>query len=120
MEFFKVFLSVIALILFIGWFVKWFGAWSAKVNASLLSISREARVVTKRQHHLLSLSLTMYYITFEFSDRSRAEIALYAHDCGMLAEGDPRTLFYSILPGGAPGKLDSITTLFERFDRDLT
>lgn len=94
MEFFIVFLPVIALILFIGWSVKWFGAWSAKVKASLPSISREARVVTKCQHHLRGLSLvTMYYVTFEFSDRSRAEIVLYAHDYAMLAQGHRGTLF---------------------------
>jgi Protein of unknown function (DUF2500) len=121
MEFLIIFLAVIALILFIVWFVKWFGAWSAKVQASLPSISREARVVTKRHHHLPGRSFrTMYYVTFEFSDRSRVEIALYANDYGMLAEGDRGTLCYSIWPGGAPGKLDSMTTLFKRFDRDLT
>ncbi|MCC3451856.1 MAG: DUF2500 family protein [Microcoleus sp. PH2017_39_LGB_O_B] len=121
MEFFIVFLPVIALLLLIVWSVKWFGAWSAKVKASLPSISREARVVTKRQHHLPGLSFgTMYYVTFEFSDRSRAEIVLYAHDYAMLAQDDRGTLFYSIWPGSAPGKLDSMTTLFKRFDRDLT
>jgi hypothetical protein len=48
MEFLIIFPAVIAIILFIVWFVKW----SAKVEASLPSISREARVVTKRQHQL--------------------------------------------------------------------
>jgi len=121
MEFLIVFLPVIALILFIIWFVKWFAAWSAKVKASLPSFSREARVVTKRQHLLPGRSFgTMYYVTFEFSDRSRAEICLYAHDYAMLSQGDRGTLSYSIVPGAAPGKLDSQSTVFKRFDRDLT
>lgn len=121
MEFLMVFLPVIALILFIVWFFQWFVAWYAKLQASLPSVSREARVVTKPQHHLPGLSFrTMYYVTFEFSDRSRSEIVLYAHDYGMLAQGDRGTLFYSILPGGEPGKLDPQRTVFKRFERDLT
>jgi flagellar biogenesis protein FliO len=60
-----VFLPVIALILFLAWSFKWFGAWSAKLQASLPSVSREARVVTKRQHLLPGGSfVTMYYVTF--------------------------------------------------------
>jgi hypothetical protein len=63
----------------------------------------------------------MYYVTFEFSDRSRAEICLDAHDYGMLAQGDRGTLYYyGIVPGGEPGKLDPQRTVFKRFDRDLT
>ncbi|MCC3473600.1 MAG: hypothetical protein JGK27_29080 [Microcoleus sp. PH2017_20_SFW_D_A] len=48
------------------------------------------------------------------------EIALCAHDYAMLTQGDRGTLFYSILPGGAPEKLDSMTTLSKRFYRLLT
>ncbi|MEG3860301.1 hypothetical protein [Microcoleus sp. herbarium12] len=62
----------------------------------------------------------MYYVTFEFFDRSRAEIALRARDYGMLAQGDRGTLFYIILPCRVPRKIDSLTTVFKRFDRDLT
>ena len=116
-----VFLPVIALILFIVWFFQWFAAWSAKVKASLPSVSREARVVTKRQHLLPGRSFgTMHSVTFEFSDRSRVEICLYAHDYGMLAQGDRGTLYYGIVPGGEAGKLDSQRTVFKKFDRDLT
>lgn len=65
MEFLMVFLPVIALILFLAWFFKWFVAWYAKLQASLPSVSREARVVTKPQHLLPGGSfVTMYYVTF--------------------------------------------------------
>lgn len=46
-------------------------------------------------------------------------IALY-QKIGVLDQFYRGTLFYSILPGSVPQKLDSLTTLFKRLDRDLT
>jgi Protein of unknown function (DUF2500) len=59
-------------------------------------VSREAKVVTKRQDvwggHGDTSASTSYYITFEFIDGSREEFSLSGREYGLIAEGDRGTL----------------------------
>jgi hypothetical protein len=59
-------------------------------NASSPQLSREARVIGKRQHVSgnSSSTSTTYYVAFELSDHSRIELTLNARDYGLLVEGD--------------------------------
>ncbi|HLN64789.1 MAG TPA: DUF2500 domain-containing protein [Symbiobacteriaceae bacterium] len=74
-------------------------------NASAPRLSRQARVVAKRQHvwgH--NNARTTYYATFEFPDGAREELEVPAEQFGYLVEGDE-------------GTVDSQGTWFKGFDR---
>jgi hypothetical protein len=81
-------------------------------NASSPQLSREARIIGKRQH-VSSSSIsdnnnisTTYYVTFELSDGSRVELSVNARTYGLLTEDDT-------------GILRSQGTWFQGFDRRL-
>ena len=73
-------------------------------NASAPLLSREARVVTKRQHVWGDHSRTTYYATFEFPDGAREELEVPTQQFGYLVEGDE-------------GTVHSQGTWFKGFDR---
>ena len=65
-----------------------------KVNRNSPIVSAEATVVSKRIHVFGDHSRTSYYITFEFIDRKRLELAVPDDKYGYIVEGDFGTLTY--------------------------
>lgn len=97
--------SLIVPIFIIGIFATVFGLFgfaifkgisTAAHNRKQPIISRDAKVVSKRQHVSGGAgdtsTSTIYYITFEFTDGSREEFALSSREYGLIAEGDTGTL----------------------------
>ncbi|MBW4601631.1 MAG: DUF2500 domain-containing protein [Calothrix sp. FI2-JRJ7] len=73
------------------------GISTAAYNRKQPIISREAKVVSKRQHVSggggNGSTSTSYYITFEFTDSSREELGLSGREYALIAEGDKGTLY---------------------------
>jgi len=65
-------------------------------NAFSPQLHRDARAISKRLRvsGTESSTSTRYYVTFEFSDRSRAEFKVGARTYSVLAEGDSGTLHF--------------------------
>ncbi len=62
-------------------------------NSASPLLNRKARVITKRQHTVgAELTITEYFITFEYMDGSRGEWQVRVEEYGLLAEGDKGTL----------------------------
>ncbi len=98
-------LFIIALIIFIAVSNIFKAVFSTKTytrKPSSPHLTREARIIGKRMY--VSRNYTTYYITFEFSDKSREEFHVGSRVYGMVAEGDI-------------GRLDSKGRFFRGFER---
>jgi hypothetical protein len=78
-------------------------------NAAAPRLAQAASIVTKRQYvgGGSGVTSTIYYVTFEFVDRSRRELRLSPKEYGLLVEGDQ-------------GTLHSQGDRFKGFDRRIT
>jgi hypothetical protein len=84
-------LVIILIIYLLYFFVTW--VFEQGRNSASPLLNRKARVITKRQHIVgTELTVTEYFVTFEYMDGSRGEWQVRAEEYGLLAEKDEGTL----------------------------